>query len=1307
MHGVGNTPLKKSDIKRKMKATSKSKEKMIFRPRDVCDGVCKDNTAPCFQSCPPESEGNMKFACKAKKWHKVTETCHTLNAASIFEEDVELYSVQPSESTIALHESHRQSQTITGMLMEKCPKDFSCIIRSIEKSPRIPGNIAVVVDLLHNISTAPTREVSEKKMESYSAMANHILNSKSISNWTFVQDRNSSCVLLQSINSFASKLFVKEHPINISHVFIHTMGTIMSRDSIGKNFTFSMRINDTSDEVIGRLLLTSKELQKVPSPSQVISIAFPTLGAILEASLLENMTVNGLVLSVILPKELEKISLMFEKISKAEGRKSQCVGWHSLESRWDHGACQLMRENSQHAVCRCRPSKSFTSFSILMSPDTLENPVLIYITYIGLGISICSLIICLSIEALVWSQVTKTEISYLRHLCIANIAATLLMADVWFIVASFLSGPISHHNGCVAATFFVHFFYLAVFFWMLAKALLILYGILIVFHTLPKSFLVASLFSVGYGCPLVIAVITLAVTEPRKGYLRPEACWLNWDMTKALLAFVVPALAIVVVNLITVTLVVIKTQRAAIGSSMFQEVRAIVRICKNIAILTPLLGLTWGFGIATVVDSRSLAFHIIFSLLNALQGFFILVFGTILDPKIREALKSRVASAKWISRVSEDKDEHEMPPWKHKFSRIQDKCRGPCTSPSNCNQSCASGFHGEIVFTCNQNKWQKTIETCTSLSVDTLFQGMNPALSLSLASSSVFPMNLVSSTMVPVNTGNVLQRIHKSCPKDYVCIVDAVKSSDVTSGNIAFIVELLKNISSGLETYNGIHGDVTREKMKNYGKMANHILNKTAISNWTYIPNKNASSDLLESVNSFAKKLQIHSESEDVVDELFIQTKGARIFPGTSENSFNLSMPVHSDKEDVLVIIEIPRQTLRELPSNVSQAIGIAFPTLGAILKEVHGPNTNPSKSINGLVLSLVLPEGLQEIILTFEKISKSQSTSSQCVRWHSEKRQWDESPCKTVWDTQGTVNCLCNYSRAGMSFSILMSSKPVRDKALNYITFIGLSVSIFSLVLCLAIEGVVWSRVVITEISYMRHVCIVNIAVSLLTANVWFVIGSNANVQEDHKWCVAVTFFSHFFFLSLFFWMLFKALLIVYGILVVFRRMMKSRMMAIGFVVGYGCPLVIAVITVTVTEPGEGYTRKDACWLNWNQTKALYAFVIPALAIVAVNFLVVLAVAINTQRPLIGSSKSQDMAIVIRISKNVAILTPLLGLTWGFGLATLLEGTHLVVHVIFALLNAFQGFFILLFGTIMDHKIRDALRMRVSSLKGKSRAVE
>uniref|UniRef100_A0A8C2VF89 Adhesion G protein-coupled receptor F2 n=1 Tax=Chinchilla lanigera TaxID=34839 RepID=A0A8C2VF89_CHILA len=630
-------------------AARNSKEEGSSRPREVCVGVCEAGSL-CSQLCPPSTEGSMGFACRKRQWHKINDTCRTLNAHNIFEDKSQ--TVSYFEDT-GYNKYAGESETIALRVMQECPRDLSCVTRKIEQSPQLPGNIELIVQLLHNISTAPMTDVDEGKMKSYSSMANHVLNSNSISNWTFIPERNSCSVLLHSVNSFARKLHIHKKPINIQHSFIHTMGSIIPADSEGKNFTFFMSVNETSRPVMGRVLISREELQTVPSISQMVCIAFPTLGAILEASLLENIIVNGLVLSVILPEKLKRISLHFEKFHKSEERKTHCVGWDHLENRWDRKACQMVEVSSQHAVCQCWPSKLFTSFSILMSRHTLASPILTYITYTGLGLSICSLIICLVIEGLAWRQVTKTEISYLRHLCIANVAATLLMADVLFIVASFISGPETHYRGCVAVTFFIHFFYLSVFFWMLAKALLILHGVLIVFHTLPKSVLVASLFSVGYGCPLVIAVITVGVTEPARGYLRADACWLNWEMTKALLAFVVPALAIVVVNLVVITVVISKAQRVSFGSSIFQEVRAIVRICKNIAILTPLLGLTWGFGIATLTDDSSLAFHIIFSLLNAFQGFFILVFVTILDPKIREALKGRANSANWISRISE------------------------------------------------------------------------------------------------------------------------------------------------------------------------------------------------------------------------------------------------------------------------------------------------------------------------------------------------------------------------------------------------------------------------------------------------------------------------------------------------------------------------------------------------------------------------------------------------------------------------------------------------------------------------------
>ncbi|XP_027694117.1 adhesion G-protein coupled receptor F2 isoform X2 [Vombatus ursinus] len=612
---------------------NKNRVQVTGRTQD-CEGPCVENSH-CFQACASGLEGNVGFLCRNKEWQKSTDTCRTLNVLTIFEDAPKIipniFSATPSK--IGKHE------TITDVLMQRCPKDLSCILKGIQRSPQIPGNIEVIVELLHNISRVLSEDVDEVKMQSYSIIANHILDSRSISHWTFVPERSSSSILLQSMISFVKNLLLHEHSLDISEEFIHILGINISKDSGQESLSFSMKVNDTENEVTGLVLLPQEELQKLSLPSQAISIAFPTLGAILEASFFENVTVNGLILSVILPKELQRISLVFDKITKFRGGRTQCVGWHPTENKWDEEACEMALDGMDQTLCSCQSNKRFTSFSILMSPHVPESTVLLYIMYIGLGISIGSLILCLIIEAMVWRQVMKTEISYLRHVCIVNIAATLLMADTGFIVASLFSNLAQHHNGCVAVTFFIHFFYLSVFFWMFVMALLILYGIVIVFHTIPKSVVMTSAFSVGYGCPLIIAVITVAATEPGQGYVRPMTCWLNWDNTKALLAFVVPALAIVVMNLITVGIVIVKTQRPSIGSPIAQEMATIVRISKNVAILTPLLGLTWGFGIAIVIEKNSLAFHIIFSLLNAFQ--------------IRDALKVRISSVKWLSRLSE------------------------------------------------------------------------------------------------------------------------------------------------------------------------------------------------------------------------------------------------------------------------------------------------------------------------------------------------------------------------------------------------------------------------------------------------------------------------------------------------------------------------------------------------------------------------------------------------------------------------------------------------------------------------------
>ncbi|NXU58807.1 AGRF4 protein, partial [Turnix velox] len=609
------------------------------------------NGAVCVQPCSPSFHGETSFVCEDRKWQMFADACASLDVHSLFQvryllgiffgTGSSLLAKTPFSFIYLLILEQREENN------DNCQADFSCIIPEILSSPAIPGNIADIVELLKKISLLLSDNVSRGKMQSYSRIANHILNSSTISNWAFVRDRSASLILLDSVNSFAGKLLLRNGSESIQEHFISTKGYTIYKNTSGNSFHFSMDFNNTGN-ITGHMVIPEEELLKLPKSSKAVSIALPTLGAIIETSRLDPGLVNGMVLSVSLPEELRQVLLTFEKVKKLEDASAQCVGWHSRERRWDSRACRMKSDNASSVVCLCKHHRrTFRSFSILMSPATLRSVVLDYITRVGLGLSIFSLVLCLIIEAVVWHHVTKTEITYMRHFCLVNIATSLLVADVLFILAAIVHHSSLNHQLCVAATFFLHFFYLALFFWMFTLGLLILYGLLFIFFKITRFVFIATAFSIGYGCPLVISILTVAITEPKNGYLRSGACWLNWYETKALLAFVVPALSIIIVNVMVVAVVVVKTGRSSVGEGCkSQDLKNMIRISKNLALLTPLLGLTWGFGLATIVESRSLSFHITFALLNAFQGFFILLFGTLLDRKTREALRMSCLSSK-------------------------------------------------------------------------------------------------------------------------------------------------------------------------------------------------------------------------------------------------------------------------------------------------------------------------------------------------------------------------------------------------------------------------------------------------------------------------------------------------------------------------------------------------------------------------------------------------------------------------------------------------------------------------------------
>ncbi|XP_043859807.1 adhesion G protein-coupled receptor F5 [Dromiciops gliroides] len=539
-------------------------------------------------------------------------------------------------------------------------EDLSSSTRQVQNEIKSsPENLKAIITILELLSTVPA-EVNTDMMIDVLSTVNIILSKPILSTWQVLhqQQANESSRLLDSVERFSRMLQERISDIpSVTQPNVQMRGLMIMTGHVtdyDQHFLFP------NSNLWGQVIIDRHQIESLKPNSSIVTVAYPTLKAILPQSVQDRNFVNGLVMTTTVSHGVTtpfKISMKFKK-NDLSLVAPQCVFWnYSLSNYtggWDKSGCYVEQIKEDSVFCTCN---HLTSFSILMSPDSPDPSSLLkilldIISYIGLGFSILSLAACLVVEAFVWKSVTKNRTSYMRHVCIVNIAASLLIADSWFIVSAAIHDQryLFSETACVAATFFIHFFYLSVFFWMLTLGLMLFYRLVFILHDTSKSIQKAIAFSLGYGCPLVISVITVGVTQPKDVYMRKNACWLNWDDTKALLAFVIPALIIVVIN-VTITFVVItKILRPSIGDKpSIQEKNSLFQISKSIGVLTPLLGLTWGFGLATVFQGSSAVFHIVFTLLNAFQGLFILLFGCLWDKKVQEALLHKFSLSRWSS----------------------------------------------------------------------------------------------------------------------------------------------------------------------------------------------------------------------------------------------------------------------------------------------------------------------------------------------------------------------------------------------------------------------------------------------------------------------------------------------------------------------------------------------------------------------------------------------------------------------------------------------------------------------------------
>eukprot|EP00057_Strongylocentrotus_purpuratus_P016904 XP_011671378.1 PREDICTED: uncharacterized protein LOC105441698 [Strongylocentrotus purpuratus] len=318
----------------------------------------------------------------------------------------------------------------------------------------------------------------------------------------------------------------------------------------------------------------------------------------------------------------------------------QCVYWEYSTNTWSSHGCKMTITSETQTECQCN---HLTSFAVLMDvsgiPRRSERVEQVFriLSYIGCSLSIVGLLVTLSVYG------TDKKLRHLQHIRILMcLCITLLFLYVFFIIMTALDrypgepevGP--GLCGVIAAV--LHFTTLSSMSWMGVEGInMFLMVVRVMDSYIPLFMMKASV--IAWGLPAAIVLLTGAIS--RHNYSNSDYCFLQkWPLVGGLL---IPMAFILALNLIIFALVMRRLMRIKSGGGKASELKSearheiMRRLTNGISVLL-LLGLTWLVGYFTVIEQLNLAVHVIFILLNSLQGFFIFVFYVLRQPQSRARL---------------------------------------------------------------------------------------------------------------------------------------------------------------------------------------------------------------------------------------------------------------------------------------------------------------------------------------------------------------------------------------------------------------------------------------------------------------------------------------------------------------------------------------------------------------------------------------------------------------------------------------------------------------------------------------------
>uniref|UniRef100_A0A452FJ46 Adhesion G protein-coupled receptor E1 n=1 Tax=Capra hircus TaxID=9925 RepID=A0A452FJ46_CAPHI len=495
------------------------------------------------------------------------------------------------------------------------------------------------LSVLDNVCKNKTTVVSLKKFASV------IENTSKWSNFTKEETSTLATVLLESVQSTTLAAFLKpsanvSQTIQTKHLDIESK--VIDKECTKENETFKLKAK--GDEM--KIWCSTIKESESTGINGVAFVSFAAMESILDERFFQDLqipwklkmnsrVVGGIITGGKKDGFSKPVIYTLENIKpKQDFESAICVSWRpDVEGgRWTPSGCVLLEASKTHTVCGCN---RMVNLAVIMASGEVTMEFTLYlISHVGTIISL----VCLAVAIITFllCRTLRNQNTYIHlHLCICLFLAKIL----------FLTGADKTDNqmGCALIAGFLHYLFLACFFWMLVEAVvlfLMVRNLKVVNYFSSRNVKMLYLCAFGYGLPGLVVAVSAGL-QPH-GYGMYNRCWLNTE-TGFIWSFLGPVCTIIVVNsiLLTWTLCILRQKLSSINSevSTLKDTRLLT--FKAFAQIF-ILGCSWVLGIFQIGPVANIMAYL-FTVINSLQGAFIFLIHCLLSRQVREEYRRCMA----------------------------------------------------------------------------------------------------------------------------------------------------------------------------------------------------------------------------------------------------------------------------------------------------------------------------------------------------------------------------------------------------------------------------------------------------------------------------------------------------------------------------------------------------------------------------------------------------------------------------------------------------------------------------------------